>query len=81
VAGFSMPNALDYLENVKAPTLLIVGGLDTEVIELNEQAFKKLRCLKDLTIVEGATHLFEEEGMMDKVEELASAWFEKYLQQ
>ena len=72
--------AMDHLENVEAPTLLIVGGLDTEVIELNKQAFKKLHCLKDLTIVEDATHLFEEEGMMDKVAELASAWFEKYLQ-
>ena len=67
--------AMDYLEKVEAPTLLIVGGLDTEVIALNKQAFKKLHCLKDLTIVEGATHLFEEEGMMDKVEELAAAWF------
>ena len=72
--------AMNYLENVEAPTLLIVGGLDTEVIEFNKQAFKKLHCLKDLTIVEGATHLFEEEGMMDKVAELASVWFEKYLQ-
>jgi putative phosphoribosyl transferase len=72
--------AMDYLKNVEAPTLLIVGGLDTEVIALNKQAFIKLHCLKDLKIVAGATHLFEEEGMMDKVAELASAWFEKYLQ-
>ena len=72
--------AMEYLENVKAPTLLIVGGLDTEVIELNKQAFKKLQCLKDLVIVQGASHLFEEPGKLDKVSELATAWFEKYLQ-
>ncbi|WP_018612204.1 dienelactone hydrolase family protein [Segetibacter koreensis] len=72
--------AMEHLENVKAPTLLIVGGLDTEVIELNKQAFKKLQCLKDLVIVQGASHLFEEPGKLDKVAELATAWFRKYLQ-
>jgi len=72
--------AMDYLESVKAPTLLIIGGLDTDVIELNKEAYRKLRCIKELVIVEGATHLFEEDGKMDQVAELASAWFKKYLQ-
>ena len=67
------------LHGVEAPTLLIVGSLDTEVLQLNKQALKELRCPKELVIVEGASHLFEEQGMMDKVARLAAAWFEKYL--
>ena len=71
--------AANSLEHVKAPVLLIVGSLDTEVLHLNKQAFKKLKCPKELVIVEGASHLFEEEGKMDKVSGLAAVWFEEYL--
>jgi putative phosphoribosyl transferase len=67
------------LQQVKAPSLLIVGSLDTDVLELNRQAFDVMHCIKELKIVPGASHLFEEEGMMDKVSALAAEWFEKYL--
>ena len=59
----------------KAPTLLIVGGLDTGVIELNEQAHAALTCEKELQIVAGATHLFEETGTLDQVIDLTKNWF------
>ncbi|HEX7457395.1 MAG TPA: dienelactone hydrolase family protein [Ginsengibacter sp.] len=71
--------AMDDLENVEAPTLLIVGSLDYDVLQLNKKAYAKLKCEKRLEMVEGATHLFEEQGTMEKVCELAEAWFEKYL--
>lgn len=71
--------ALEDLENVTSPTLLVVGGLDYGVIELNENAYAMLHCTKDLKIVEGATHLFEEPGKMQAVCELAAAWFKLYL--
>lgn len=64
---------------VEAPTLLIVGSLDTQVLALNRKALEELACMKELAIVEGATHLFEEYGTLDEVMKLASAWFEKYL--
>lgn len=67
------------LARVRAPTLLIVGGYDDVVIELNEMAFGQLKCQKKLEIVPGATHLFEESGMLDAVIELASAWFVRFL--
>ncbi|HEX5027143.1 MAG TPA: dienelactone hydrolase family protein [Agriterribacter sp.] len=67
------------LKNVKAPVLLIVGSLDTEVLRLNKQAFEELQCNKELVLVDGAAHLFEEKGKLDEVAKLASAWFEKYL--
>lgn len=73
--------AMDVLERVVSPTLLIVGGNDVGVIELNETAFEKLRCLKQLEIIEGATHLFEEPGTLEKVAHLARDWFKKYLAQ
>ncbi|WHF52500.1 alpha/beta hydrolase [Chryseobacterium gotjawalense] len=66
---------------VKAPTLLIVGSLDVPVIELNEEVYNDLRCEKKLVIVEGATHLFEEEGKLEEVAELASEWFQKCIQE
>jgi putative phosphoribosyl transferase len=71
----------DALPLVKAPTLLIVGGNDEEVIEINREALKNLRSLqeKELVIVPGATHLFEEPGTLEKVSELAANWFVKYL--
>ena len=67
--------ALEALSKVASPTLLIVGGFDIGVIELNESAFKKLKCLKKLEIVPGATHLFEEEGTLEIVAKLAADWF------
>jgi dienelactone hydrolase len=67
------------LQKVAAPTLLIVGGLDTEVIALNEEAFAELKCEKDLRIVPGATHLFPERGALEIVIDLASEWFERHL--
>ena len=67
------------LAAVTAPTLLIVGGADYEVIELNQQAHSHLRCEKSLAIVPGATHLFEEAGALDQVPQLASSWFAAHL--
>ncbi|MCF3107674.1 dienelactone hydrolase family protein [Niabella sp. CC-SYL272] len=69
----------DTLKHVKAPVLLIIGSLDTVVLQLNRQAFNELRCPKELAIVDGATHLFEEPGKLNEVAKLALAWFEKYL--
>jgi len=71
--------AMDYLDKVKAPTLLIVGGLDTEVIGMNTVALNKLGSVKRLEIVEGATHLFEEPGALEQVAELSGEWFLQYL--
>jgi len=71
--------AMENLQKVEAPVLLIVGSLDAEVLELNRDAYRKLHCEKKLAVVDGATHLFEEPGTMDKVSKLAAAWFEKYL--
>ena len=71
--------SMQSLKSVKAPVLLIVGSLDTEVLQLNKQAFQELQCYKELVIVDGASHLFEEQGKLDEVGVLASAWFEKYL--
>jgi putative phosphoribosyl transferase len=67
------------LDDVAAPTLLIVGGLDFEVIELNEQAFARLKAPKALEIVPGATHLFPEPGTLDMVIEHAARWFKTHL--
>lgn len=72
--------AADVLARVKAPTLLIVGGRDEVVIELNEFAMTKLKCEKRFDIVPGATHLFEEPGTLDAVISLASAWFLRFLE-
>jgi alpha-beta hydrolase superfamily lysophospholipase len=69
----------DALRAVRAPTLLIVGGQDEQVIDLNRQAFDQLRCRKELTIVPGATHLFEELGTLDEVARLACDWFQRHL--
>ena len=71
--------AMEALPNVNAPALLIVGGDDAPVIEMNEEALKKIRCEKKLEIVKGATHLFEEPGTLEKVAELAADWFKKHL--
>lgn len=65
----------DALPHVQAPTLLIVGSRDEIVLELNEQAQRKMRCDAKLEIIPGASHLFEEPGTLDRVAQLASDWF------
>lgn len=71
--------AAEMLESVKSPTLLLVGGLDTKVIELNQRAFEKMNCKKELTIIPEASHLFEEPGKLELVTRHADKWFLKYL--
>lgn len=71
--------AMPYLWQVSAPTLLIVGGHDYPVIQMNQQAYDKLSCVKELVIVPGATHLFEEPGKLEEVARLAADWLGKYL--
>jgi pimeloyl-ACP methyl ester carboxylesterase len=67
------------LARVKAPTLLIVGGYDAPVIEMNRDAMRQMTAHVELEIVHGATHLFEEPGTLEQVCELAADWFERYL--
>lgn len=67
------------LQDVRAPTLLIVGGADTVVIGLNHDALSRLHCIARLEIVPGAGHLFEESGALEKVSDLARQWFTEYL--
>jgi putative phosphoribosyl transferase len=73
----------EYLDQVRAPTLLLVGGNDEPVIGLNQEAYDKLKLLKEdekrLTIIPGATHLFEEPGKLEQVAQLASGWFSCFL--
>lgn len=69
------------LASVTTPTLLIVGSLDEEVLALNRQALVRLSCEKQLTIIEGATHLFEEPGKLEEVTRLATDWFLHHLRQ
>lgn len=69
----------DYLLDVHAPTLLIVGGCDDVVIELNEEALELLRCPRQLVIVPGATHLFSEPGTLEEAARLAQEWFVRHL--
>ena len=69
----------DALPKVHAPTLLIVGGNDDIVIELNEMARDQMRCEAKLVIVPGATHLFEEQGALEQVAKFASDWFVLHL--
>lgn len=70
--------AMSNLHLLQAPVLLIVGGLDEEVIELNKFALAEMNNEKSLVLAEGATHLFEEPGTLEKVAELAGDWFTKY---
>lgn len=67
------------LARVRAPTLLIVGGEEHAVIELNRQALRELTCEKELAVVRGATHLFEQPGALAEVARLAARWFKGYL--
>lgn len=69
----------DALSYVRAPVLLIVGGLDNVVINLNQEAYAKLNCKKELKIIPGASHLFEEPGTLEEVADLSAAWFMYYL--
>jgi dienelactone hydrolase len=70
--------AMEALARVQSPTLLIVGGLDTVVIDLNRDAYKQLKTERRLTTVPGATHLFEEPGTLQVVADLAGDWFKRY---
>lgn len=67
------------LSRVECPTLLLVGGLDDVVIDLNRQAASQMHCHKELVIIHGATHLFEEPGTLEEVERLSAEWFVRYL--
>ena len=71
--------ALDACSRVQAPTLLIVGGLDGPVIDMNREALDRLGCVKELVVVPGATHMFEEPGKLEEVARLATAWFGRHL--
>lgn len=72
------PDLARGLAAVRAPTLLIVGGADREVLELNREAQRQLRCVSELAVVPGATHLFEEPGALDQVGRLATAWLDRH---
>ncbi|HXF48435.1 MAG TPA: dienelactone hydrolase family protein [Verrucomicrobiae bacterium] len=72
--------AFAVLERVTAATLLVVGGYDHEVIRLNRKAYERLSAVKDIVVVPGATHLFEEPGTLEEVARLAAEWFLKHLQ-
>jgi putative phosphoribosyl transferase len=69
------------LRTLRAPTLLLVGELDHVVIDLNQAAYALIECEKELVIVPGATHLFEEPGTLEEVARLAALWFSRYLPQ
>lgn len=71
--------AFEHLDEVTAPTLLIVGERDEAVLQLNRDAYEHLHCIRKMAIIPGATHLFEEPGALDKVANLAARWFELHL--
>jgi alpha-beta hydrolase superfamily lysophospholipase len=71
--------ASGFLSKVTAPTILIVGGEDDVVLELNRKAYEELRCQKELFVIPGATHLFEEPGTLEAVADKAAEWFTKHL--
>ena len=73
------PDLATHLAEVNAPTLLLVGGNDPTVLALNTEASRLLRCPKELEVIPGATHLFEEPGALEAVASAAGAWFQKYL--
>jgi pimeloyl-ACP methyl ester carboxylesterase len=74
------PDLATRLAEVTAPTLLIVGGFDRDVLRLNREAYERLGCEKELTIVAGATHLFEEPGTLDQAARLAAGWFLRHFE-
>jgi pimeloyl-ACP methyl ester carboxylesterase len=67
------------LRQVVSPTLLLVGGYDDVVIELNQAAYEVMSCEKELSIIPGATHLFEEPGTLEEVARQATRWFKRHL--
>lgn len=71
--------ATEALAHVQSPTLLLVGDLDTEVIQLNRQAYQKIVCKKELLTISGASHLFEEPGKLEQVTRYASDWFTTHM--
>lgn len=71
--------AMTHLKKLAAPTLLLVGGYDYDVIELNKMAYEAIDCEKVMKIIPGATHLFDEPGTLERVAEEARDWFQKYL--
>lgn len=72
--------AAEALKKVTAATLLIVGGNDTQVITLNEEAYDQMGCEKELKLIPGATHLFEEGGALERVARMAADWFSHHFQ-
>lgn len=78
--GGRVDMASEVLDEVQAPTLFVVGGADTQVLELNREAYDRLSCEKDLHVVEGAGHLFEEEDELEEVATVAADWFAETLQ-
>lgn len=73
--------AMEFLPSVTAPTLLIVGSEDTIVLERNRKALERLAGPRELAVIQGATHLFEEPGTLEQVANLAAKWFERHLHQ
>lgn len=73
------PDMARAIAGVKSPTLLIVGSLDKQVLDLNQNVFRDLKCDKKMEIIKGASHLFEEPGTLHQVADLAVDWFKKYL--
>jgi putative phosphoribosyl transferase len=71
--------AREYFPRVKAPTLLIVGGDDDVVVQLNEDALSQLTCTKEMVVISGASHLFPEPGALEEVARLATDWFVRHL--
>ncbi|HEY0897309.1 MAG TPA: hypothetical protein VGE15_12205, partial [Sphingobacteriaceae bacterium] len=69
----------DALPLVRTATMLIVGSLDTEVIRLNQEAHARMKCEREIRIIDGASHLFEEPGKLEQVAALAVDWFDKHL--
>ena len=70
--------AMQELDKLTSPTLLIVGGWDNVVIELNKKAYQKMRCRKKLEIIPNASHLFEEPGTLEEVAQVSANWFSRY---
>lgn len=71
--------ATDAINKVMSPTLLIVGSLDSHVLRMNQDTYSRLKCIKKLEVIEGATHLFQEPNKLEKVAELSNNWFKTYL--
>ncbi|WP_340101458.1 dienelactone hydrolase family protein [Salinibaculum salinum] len=78
--GGRVDMAAEVLEEIRVPTLFIVGGADTEVLELNREAYERLSCEKELHVVEGAGHLFERQAELEEVADVAADWFAESLQ-